>query len=181
MESTSFEDNETFKNSGWGSESSKSIEESWLSLPMSIGGTLGDLVTATPSEAISKVYFEEKLYTTWHHNRVVLMGDGEFSLFFFRYVSVLLFAFPRMFFKLQLLTSLFHHVISRTQGTKQTMSIHDLILLHTVKTLTTEILVCPCFPKDASKCWSRYNVFPLTETPCGGILFFCLGLTFDRR
>ncbi|KAG0329693.1 hypothetical protein BG000_012001 [Podila horticola] len=76
MESTSFEDNETFKNSEWGSESSKSIEESWLSLPMSIGGTLGDLVTATPSEAISKVYFEEKLYTTWHHNRVVLMGDG---------------------------------------------------------------------------------------------------------
>ncbi|KAG0099366.1 hypothetical protein BGZ93_007968 [Podila epicladia] len=76
MESTSFENNETFKNSEWGSESSKSIEESWLSLPMSIGGTLGDLVAATPKEAISKVYFEEKLYTTWYHNRVVLMGDA---------------------------------------------------------------------------------------------------------
>lgn len=88
MESTSFENNETFKNSEWGSESSKSIEESWLSLPMSIGGTLGDLVAATPKEAISKVYFEEKLYTTWFHNRVVLMGDGEF-LFFLQFSRTL--------------------------------------------------------------------------------------------
>ncbi|KAF9211848.1 hypothetical protein BGZ59_007545 [Podila verticillata] len=78
MESTAFEHNEPFKSSEWmGSESSKAIGESWMALEMSIGGTLGDLVAATDPEAISKVYFEEKLYTTWYHNRVVLMGDGE--------------------------------------------------------------------------------------------------------
>jgi len=92
MESTAFEHNEPFKNSEWvGSESSKAIEEGWLALEMSIGSTLGDLVAATDPETISKVYFEEKLYTTWYHNRVVLMGDGEeFTPFLYHFFVLIL-------------------------------------------------------------------------------------------
>ena len=37
---------------------------------------MGDLVDMTPPEIISKVVLEEKLYKTWFHERVVLMGDA---------------------------------------------------------------------------------------------------------
>ncbi|KAG0242650.1 hypothetical protein BGW41_003753 [Actinomortierella wolfii] len=39
-------------------------------------GTYGDLVSATPSHLISKVYFEERGYRTWYAGRTVLVGDG---------------------------------------------------------------------------------------------------------
>jgi hypothetical protein len=39
-------------------------------------GTLGDLFDATPIERVSKVYFEDQLFETWHHERTVLIGDG---------------------------------------------------------------------------------------------------------
>ncbi|KAF9920798.1 hypothetical protein FBU30_009274 [Linnemannia zychae] len=38
--------------------------------------TLGDLYNVTPKEQISKVMLEEKIFETWHHGRIVLMGDG---------------------------------------------------------------------------------------------------------
>ncbi|KAG9066820.1 hypothetical protein KI688_012732 [Linnemannia hyalina] len=40
------------------------------------GGTIGDLVDATPKDLISKVYLEDKLFETWNHGRVALLGDG---------------------------------------------------------------------------------------------------------
>ncbi|KAF9129140.1 hypothetical protein BGW39_004447, partial [Mortierella sp. 14UC] len=38
-------------------------------------GTLGTIFDATPMERISKVFFEDKLFQTWNHARVVLIGD----------------------------------------------------------------------------------------------------------
>ncbi|KAG0280250.1 hypothetical protein BGZ95_010770 [Linnemannia exigua] len=38
--------------------------------------TLGDLYDQTPKEYISKVMLEEKVFSTWHSGRVVLLGDG---------------------------------------------------------------------------------------------------------
>ncbi|KAG0315046.1 hypothetical protein BGZ97_008705 [Linnemannia gamsii] len=45
-----------------------------------IYGTLGDLFDATPMERISKVYFEDKLFETWNHDRTVLIGDAAHKL-----------------------------------------------------------------------------------------------------
>ncbi|KAG0376825.1 hypothetical protein BGX24_007168 [Mortierella sp. AD032] len=39
-------------------------------------GVLGDLLDATPTERVSKVYFEDKLFQTWNHDRIVLIGDA---------------------------------------------------------------------------------------------------------
>lgn len=41
-------------------------------------GTIGDLFDVTPIERVSKVYFEDQLFHTWHHGRTVLIGDGTF-------------------------------------------------------------------------------------------------------
>ncbi|KAF9290920.1 hypothetical protein BGZ88_007126 [Linnemannia elongata] len=40
------------------------------------GGTIGDLVDGTPKDLISKVYLEDKLFETWNHGRIALLGDG---------------------------------------------------------------------------------------------------------
>ncbi|KAG0374981.1 hypothetical protein BGX24_009679 [Mortierella sp. AD032] len=40
------------------------------------GGTIGDLVDNTPKDLISKVYLEDKLFETWNHGRVALIGDA---------------------------------------------------------------------------------------------------------
>lgn len=37
---------------------------------------MGDLFDATPTERVSKVYFEDKLFETWNHGRTVVIGDG---------------------------------------------------------------------------------------------------------
>lgn len=39
---------------------------------------MGDLFDATPTERVSKVYFEDKLFDTWTHGRTILIGDGTF-------------------------------------------------------------------------------------------------------
>ncbi|KAF9992770.1 hypothetical protein BGZ80_008419, partial [Entomortierella chlamydospora] len=72
---------DAFKNSEWGSESSGSIEEDWRAFKLPLGPdnsyiTIGDLINSTDSDNATKVMLEEKLYTAWHHGRVVLMGDA---------------------------------------------------------------------------------------------------------
>ncbi|KAG9071759.1 hypothetical protein KI688_005975 [Linnemannia hyalina] len=62
--------------SEWGTESSDAIPEDWRNFPCPIGGTMGDLFDQTPREVVSKVVLEEKLYQTWYHGRVVLIGDA---------------------------------------------------------------------------------------------------------
>jgi hypothetical protein len=42
-----------------------------------LGGTLGDLIEATPRDNISRVYLEDKMFETWNHGRIALIGDGK--------------------------------------------------------------------------------------------------------
>jgi hypothetical protein len=44
-----------------------------------IGATMGELIRATPRDRVSRIFLEEKLFNTWYHGRVVLIGDGKFS------------------------------------------------------------------------------------------------------
>ncbi|KAF9913232.1 hypothetical protein BX616_010124 [Lobosporangium transversale] len=39
-------------------------------------GTVEDLLSQTPKDVISKVMLEDKMFETWHSNRVVLLGDA---------------------------------------------------------------------------------------------------------
>ncbi|KAF9084887.1 hypothetical protein BGX27_003687 [Mortierella sp. AM989] len=85
LESQSFEHSDAFRNSEWGSESSGSIDDDWrtFKLPIGVDGgyiTVGDLINWTPTDNVSKVMLEEKVYTTWYHGRTVLMGDGSYFL-----------------------------------------------------------------------------------------------------
>ncbi|KAF8939664.1 hypothetical protein BGZ58_009063 [Dissophora ornata] len=75
LDSNSFVQSDAFRNSEWGSESSGSIDDDWRAFKVPIGGTVGELINATPQDSVSKVMLEEKLYTTWYHCRTVLMGD----------------------------------------------------------------------------------------------------------
>ncbi|KAF9543218.1 hypothetical protein EC957_001093 [Mortierella hygrophila] len=43
-------------------------------------GTMGDLFDVTQSDRVSKVFFEDKLFETWNHGRVVLIGDAAHKL-----------------------------------------------------------------------------------------------------
>ncbi|KAG0293460.1 hypothetical protein BGZ96_002802 [Linnemannia gamsii] len=43
-------------------------------------GTLGDLFDKTQLERVSKVSFEDKLFETWNHGRVVVIGDAAHKL-----------------------------------------------------------------------------------------------------
>ncbi|KAF9424448.1 hypothetical protein BGZ76_003523, partial [Entomortierella beljakovae] len=64
-----------FRNSKCNSDASLVSLEKYRDFPCPIGGTMGDIFDATPSEFITKVYLQEKLFKTWHHGRTVLIGD----------------------------------------------------------------------------------------------------------
>ncbi|KAF9105192.1 hypothetical protein BGX29_000466 [Mortierella sp. GBA35] len=57
-----------------GSMDSTIAEMSHFKFPF--GGTSGDIFNATPKELISKDHLEEKLFETWTHGRVALVGDA---------------------------------------------------------------------------------------------------------
>ncbi|KAG0257906.1 hypothetical protein BG011_003676 [Mortierella polycephala] len=65
-----------FRNSEWGPETNEAMIKEFYNLPCPFGGKMGDMIDATPTELISKVYLEEKLFDTWHHGRMVLVGDS---------------------------------------------------------------------------------------------------------
>ncbi|KAF9912275.1 hypothetical protein EC991_000167 [Linnemannia zychae] len=65
-----------FRNSEWGPESLGATISQVEHHKVPYGGTLSDLINATPRELISKVYLEEKLFETWNHNRICLIGDA---------------------------------------------------------------------------------------------------------
>ncbi|KAF9379185.1 hypothetical protein BGX21_002716 [Mortierella sp. AD011] len=44
--------------------------------PCPVGGTMGELFDATPKHLISKVFIEEKMFTTCYNSRSVLIGDA---------------------------------------------------------------------------------------------------------
>ncbi|KAF9929281.1 hypothetical protein BGZ67_006412 [Mortierella alpina] len=68
---------ENFKFSEWGPEAAEELCDKVRSFTCPyIGGTIGDLIDHTPKEVISKVMLEDKMFETWHSDRVVLLGDG---------------------------------------------------------------------------------------------------------
>lgn len=66
-----------FRNSEWGPEANEELIEAVHAFPVTFGGTLGEIIDATPKDRISKVMLEEKLFDTWYHENVVLIGDGK--------------------------------------------------------------------------------------------------------
>lgn len=66
-----------FRNSEWGPEANEELIEAVHAFPVTFGGTLGEIIDATPKDRISKVMLEEKLFDTWYHDNVVLIGDGK--------------------------------------------------------------------------------------------------------
>ncbi|KAI1305589.1 hypothetical protein EDD11_004903 [Mortierella claussenii] len=65
-----------FRNSEWGPESTDTMVKEFRECLNPYGGTMGELVDATPKERRSKVFLEEKLFETWFHGRTALIGDG---------------------------------------------------------------------------------------------------------
>ncbi|KAG0284080.1 hypothetical protein BGZ97_008310, partial [Linnemannia gamsii] len=65
-----------FMNSEWGPEANEKLIQVVQDFPVTFGGKLGEIIEATPKSGISKVMLEEKLFETWHHGGIVLIGDG---------------------------------------------------------------------------------------------------------
>ncbi|ORZ26666.1 hypothetical protein BCR41DRAFT_384252 [Lobosporangium transversale] len=65
-----------FRNSEWGPESTDAMVKEFRDALNPYGGTMGELIDATPKERQSKVFLEEKLFETWFHGRTVLVGDA---------------------------------------------------------------------------------------------------------
>jgi len=64
----------------WGSEAIEAMCMAVRDFPIPngpAGSTLGTLIDLTPTDLISKVTLEEKVFQTWFSERVVLMGDGK--------------------------------------------------------------------------------------------------------
>ncbi|KAG0013119.1 hypothetical protein BGZ80_011274 [Entomortierella chlamydospora] len=63
-------------NSEWGSESINEMLDQFKDFPCSFGGTMKEILDATPRNLISKVFLEEKVFKTWYNGRSVLIGDA---------------------------------------------------------------------------------------------------------
>ncbi|KAG0082278.1 hypothetical protein BGZ92_011841 [Podila epicladia] len=72
---------DSYHYSEWGPQATEAMcnEVRDFKLPDGMSGkvhTLGDLTNKTSKELISKVMLEEKVFSTWFNDRVVLLGDG---------------------------------------------------------------------------------------------------------
>ncbi|KAF9433488.1 hypothetical protein BGZ76_009400 [Entomortierella beljakovae] len=67
---------EKYDNRDWYPETAVEICEDVRGFKSPYGGSIMDLIDATPKELISKVLLEEKVFRTWHSGRVVLVGDA---------------------------------------------------------------------------------------------------------
>ncbi|KAF9418185.1 hypothetical protein BGZ76_004436 [Entomortierella beljakovae] len=81
LHNATFDQTDGFKNSDWGSDSTGYIKDEWRNflLPAGPDGetvSIGYLIDNTDPVNVTKVLLEEKLYTTWHHGRIVLLGDA---------------------------------------------------------------------------------------------------------
>ncbi|KAK3828014.1 MAG: hypothetical protein J3Q66DRAFT_321621 [Benniella sp.] len=65
-----------FRNSEWGPESTDVMVKEFRECLNPYGGTMGEMIDATPKDRWSKVFLEEKLFETWYHGRTVLIGDA---------------------------------------------------------------------------------------------------------
>ncbi|KAF9183218.1 hypothetical protein BGZ51_004179 [Haplosporangium sp. Z 767] len=68
-------EDEQFRGSQWDPESNETMlkQVAHYQTPY---GSLGDLFAATPRETISRVFLEDIMHQTWHHERTVLIGDA---------------------------------------------------------------------------------------------------------
>ena len=64
-------------NAEWGPSTNQAMIDEIYNFPLKNGGVLGHLIDSTDPDLISKVYIEEKLFETWNHGRIALLGDGE--------------------------------------------------------------------------------------------------------
>ncbi|GJJ75061.1 hypothetical protein EMPS_07419 [Entomortierella parvispora] len=76
IDPTAFDDKEMDQLAEWDRQSFNPDSEKWRDFATKIGCTMADLINLTPTDSIAKVMFEEKLFETWHHGRVVLLGDA---------------------------------------------------------------------------------------------------------
>ncbi|KAF9111377.1 hypothetical protein BGX27_005016 [Mortierella sp. AM989] len=72
----SAKEEDTIKNAEWGPAANEAMIKEVRDFAMPYGGTLGDFIDATPKDTISRVFLEDKVFKTWCHNRIVLIGDA---------------------------------------------------------------------------------------------------------
>jgi 2-polyprenyl-6-methoxyphenol hydroxylase-like FAD-dependent oxidoreductase len=72
---------EKFNGIPWGPERAIEMMQEIKEFKIPFGQTLGNLFEHTPQEAISRVYLEDKLFKTWTHGRVVLIGDAAHKVY----------------------------------------------------------------------------------------------------
>lgn len=77
----SSKENDSFRQSEWGKEAAGSMCDLVRDFPIPVGPegsnlTLAALLDRTPKDLISKVMLEEKVFSTWHHGRTVLLSNG---------------------------------------------------------------------------------------------------------
>ncbi|KAG0320202.1 hypothetical protein BGZ97_000492 [Linnemannia gamsii] len=80
LDSLSEAEKQRLKNAEWSSESNDAMIAEVKDFLIPLGGTLGDLIEATPRDNISRVYLEDKMFETWNHGRIALIGDGNAGL-----------------------------------------------------------------------------------------------------
>ncbi|KAF9144977.1 hypothetical protein BGX30_010799 [Mortierella sp. GBA39] len=67
---------EKFRNSEWNPQTTEPMIAEVKDFLTPFGGTMGELISATPTDMISRVFLEDKLFETWHADRTVLIGDA---------------------------------------------------------------------------------------------------------
>ena len=76
LDSTVFEESESFRVSEWDADAIKVDSDLWRSCMTDLGASIGDLIDLTAPQAVTKVMLEEKLFETWSYCRTVLIGDA---------------------------------------------------------------------------------------------------------
>ncbi|KAF9119294.1 hypothetical protein BGW39_000398 [Mortierella sp. 14UC] len=76
LDSLDSAERQKLKNAEWSSESNDAMIAEVKDFLIPLGGTLGDLIEATPREIISRVFLEDKMFETWNYGRVALLGDA---------------------------------------------------------------------------------------------------------
>ena len=74
-------EHDVLRDTNWGPEEAMAMSKEVRDFLVPIGGgklkTMGDLIDRTPTDLISKVVLEEKVFKTWYSGRTVLIGDGK--------------------------------------------------------------------------------------------------------
>ncbi|KAF9921106.1 hypothetical protein FBU30_008899 [Linnemannia zychae] len=68
-------DDMAFRNTEWGPESNENMIKEIYNFATP-NGPLSQFIDMTPRDRISRVFLEEKMFETWHHSRVILIGDA---------------------------------------------------------------------------------------------------------